>query len=119
MEATELRSFSADELKSRIKQWQEELFRSRFKAQTAEARDTSVFKKLRKDIARALTVLNEKAHGIELTATAPQDQGVEAAPADKPVAKKASAKKKTVKKAAKSGAKKVAKTKKAKGAKKK
>ena len=60
MEAKELRDFSVEELKSRVRQWSEELFRFRFKAQTSEARDTSVFKKLRKDIARGMTVLNEK-----------------------------------------------------------
>jgi large subunit ribosomal protein L29 len=60
MEAGELRNFSIEELRSRIRQWRDELFRSRFKAESSEAKDTSVFKKLKKDIARAGTVLNEK-----------------------------------------------------------
>jgi large subunit ribosomal protein L29 len=67
MKIQELRQFSADDLKSRLGQWRDELFRSRFKAQSSEVRDTSVFRKLRKDIARALTVLNEKKN-------APQDK---------------------------------------------
>jgi|688.fasta_scaffold61877_10 large subunit ribosomal protein L29 len=71
MEAKELRSFSAEELKGRVKQWQEDLFRARFKGQSAEARDTSVFKKLKRDIARAQTVLTEKLRGIELPAAKP------------------------------------------------
>lgn len=60
MEVSELRQFSADELKGRIRQWQEELFRARFKGESTETKDTSVFGKLRKDIARAQTVLSEK-----------------------------------------------------------
>jgi large subunit ribosomal protein L29 len=121
MEASELRQFSVDELKSRVKQWQDELFRSRFKAQSAEARDTSIFKKLRKDIARGLTILSEKEHGIEIEA-APQDQGAhpegsELAAAAKP-AKKATKSKKGTKKTKKVAVKKGAKTKKAKGVKK-
>lgn len=70
MEPSELRQFSVDELKGRILQWKEELFRARFKAQTSETKDTSVVPKLRKDIARAFTVLNEKNKGIALPASA-------------------------------------------------
>jgi len=60
MEASELRQFSVEELKSRIRQWREEGFRSKFKNETNESRDTSTVKKTRRDIARGLTVLNEK-----------------------------------------------------------
>jgi large subunit ribosomal protein L29 len=67
MKTQELKQFSAEDLKSRIGQWREELFRSRFKAQSSEVRDTSVFRKLRRDIARAMTILNEKKN-------APQDK---------------------------------------------
>jgi large subunit ribosomal protein L29 len=70
MEAAELRQFTADELKGRIKQWQDELFRARFKGQTSEAKDTSVVKKLRHDIARANTVLVEKTKNIVLPPSA-------------------------------------------------
>lgn len=69
MEAKELRQFSAAELHGRVKQWREELFRHKFRAQSSEARDTSIVRKLRKDIARALTVLREKS-------TEPSDQAV-------------------------------------------
>lgn len=77
MEAKELRSFSAEELKGRVKQWQEDLFRARFKGQSAEARDTSVFKKIKRDIARAQTVLSEKLRGIELPAAKPVEAKAE------------------------------------------
>lgn len=60
MDAKELRAFSPDELKGRVKQWKEDLFRSKFKTQSSEARDTSVIRKLKRDIARGLTIMNEK-----------------------------------------------------------
>ncbi len=63
MDATELKNFSVDELKGRVLQWREELFRSKFKTQSAEKKDTSVLKKLRKDIARGLTILTQKQAG--------------------------------------------------------
>jgi large subunit ribosomal protein L29 len=114
MEASELRNFSVEELKGRIRQWREELFHSKFKSQSAETKDTSVLRKLRKDIARGLTVLNEKAAGVEVAAKpakavtakkAEVTETVEAAPSDKPAAaKKTSTGTKAKKpKAAKSG----------------
>lgn len=84
MEASELRQFSAEELKGRVRQWREELFRSKFKTQSNEARDTSVLKKLRHDIARGETVLREKLKG-ETPVSATPSAVVE----DKPVKKKA------------------------------
>jgi large subunit ribosomal protein L29 len=98
MEAKELRTLGVDELKARCRQWGEELFRARFQAQSAEAKDTSVFKKLRKDIARAQTVLTEKLKSggsIVGQSVAPK---AEVVPADKPVSKKATAKKSSAKK---------------------
>ena len=91
MDAGELRNFTPDELTARVKQWKDELFRSRFKAQTAEARDTSVVRKLRRDIARALTVIGEKNSGVVI-ATRPVQEKAEAV-ADKPAKKTAKKKK--------------------------
>ena len=90
MEVKELRSFSVDELKGRIRQWKEDLFRAQFKAQTNETKDTSIMGKLRKDIARAYTVLNAGQAG-----SAPK-VAEDKAPSDKP-AKKATTKKKSSK----------------------
>lgn len=86
MEAQELRAFNVEELKGRVKQWRDELFRAKFKAQSSEAKDTSIFRKLRKDIARGETILNEK-----LRALATTDLKEVKAPTDKvaPKAKKA------------------------------
>jgi len=60
MDAKELRQLSVEELKSKIKSLKEDGVRARFKVQSSEERDTSVFKKIRKDVARAQTVLTEK-----------------------------------------------------------
>jgi large subunit ribosomal protein L29 len=76
MEAQELRQLSVDELKGRVKQFKEDLVRARFKVQTAEARDTSIFKKTRADLARTLTVLTEKAKGIVVATKSVEDKPV-------------------------------------------
>ena len=61
MEAAELRQFTPEELKGRLRQWREEYFRLKIKSQSQETKDTSVQAKLRRDIARAETILREKA----------------------------------------------------------
>ena len=65
MDVQELRQLGPDELKTKIRQWKDERFRLKFRAQTSEVKDTSVFRKLRRDTARALTVLAEKQTGTE------------------------------------------------------
>ena len=64
MEAQDLRQLKKEEIEVKLTQWREELFRNRFKAQTSEAKDTSIFLKLRRDIARGMTILNETKLGI-------------------------------------------------------
>jgi large subunit ribosomal protein L29 len=61
----ELRQFSEAELKNRVAQWKEELFRFKFKANSGETKNTSIAKKLRVSVARALTVLKEKQVSLE------------------------------------------------------
>lgn len=92
MEAKELRQFSVDELNGRIKQWKDEFFRARFKGQTNETPNTSVFRTLRRSIARAKTILNEKQRLGE-TASAPVAASASQTVEDKP----AKAKTKSVK----------------------
>ncbi len=60
MEAKELRQLSVEELKGKIRQGKEEIFRAQFKQQSTESKDTTIVPKLKKDVARALTILNEK-----------------------------------------------------------
>jgi large subunit ribosomal protein L29 len=95
MEATELRTLTPDELKGKVRQWRDELFRARFKAQGGEGRNTSIDKKLRKEIARALTVLSEKTRGVVVTKKA---VAVETPSESKPAVKKTASKKKPVEK---------------------
>lgn len=60
MEASELRDLGVPELKTRVSQWREELFRGKLKKFGGEVKDTTATRKLRRNIARALTVLSEK-----------------------------------------------------------
>ncbi len=94
MEAKELRQLKKEEIQGKVLQWKEELFRSRFKAQTSEAKDTSIFIKLRRDIARGLTILSEENLGIARTAKPVSDKPVKAKKAaSKPTKKTATTKK--------------------------
>lgn len=98
MDTKELRSFSEADLTARVRQWKEELFRARFQVPTGEKRDTTTRRKLRRDVARALTVLRQQSlPGAVATAPAP---GVEAAAVAAPK-KKASKAKATAPKAKK------------------
>lgn len=60
MEAQELRDLGIPELGTRISQWKEELFRAKLKKFGGEVKDTTTARKLRRDIARAMTILREK-----------------------------------------------------------
>lgn len=95
MEAKDLRALGADELKNKVGQWRDELFRAKFKAQSSEAKDTSVFRKLRRDIARGETILTQlRAGNAPAIAAKPAEDKAVAAP------KKATAKKTTTRKKA-------------------
>lgn len=95
MKAEELRQFSEQELKSRIGQWEDELFRSRFKSQSSEAADTSIWRKLRRDIARGKTVLREKQAGGEALQTTPSATKDEEKPQDRTETRRAAKKQKS------------------------
>lgn len=84
MEAKELRNLTVDELRSRVRGWREEYFRAQFKGQSQEMKDTSLFRKLRRDIARGMMVLGEKTR----TPGAPAPEAT-APVSDKPVKAKA------------------------------
>ena len=60
MSVNDLRELSATELKNKIVDLKKELMDSRFALATSQLEDTSVFKKIRKEIAQANTVLTEK-----------------------------------------------------------
>ena len=60
MNVNDLRELSVTELKNKIVDLKKELMDSRFALATSQLEDTSVFKKIRKEIAQANTVLTEK-----------------------------------------------------------
>ena len=60
MSVNDLRELSVTELKNKIVDLKKELMDSRFALATSQLEDTSVFKKIRIEIAQANTVLTEK-----------------------------------------------------------
>ena len=58
--AAELRDLPADELLVRMESAKEELFNLRFQLATGQLDDTSRLKELRRDVARAATLLRER-----------------------------------------------------------
>ena len=63
MKAAELRQLSETELQAKVTELQENLFRLRCNKAVGQLEDGSVINIARKDIARTLTVLNEKTQG--------------------------------------------------------
>lgn len=60
MKATEMRQLAAEELAGRVTQWQEELFRMRCNQAIGQNTNTSHMHTVRRYIARAKTIINEK-----------------------------------------------------------
>lgn len=60
MKAEEFRSLSADELKSKIEELNQEMFNLRFQLHTGHLENSARITQVRKDIARAQSVLREK-----------------------------------------------------------
>lgn len=58
--ASELRTMTADELREEEKSLRKELFNLRFQQATGEIENPLRIRVVRKDIARVLTVINEK-----------------------------------------------------------
>ncbi len=60
MNVTEIRDLSVDEIRDRMADAREELFRLRFRSATQQLENPSLIKSLRRDIARMRTVLRER-----------------------------------------------------------
>ena len=60
MSINDLRELSIKELENKILDLKKELMDSRFALATSQIEDTSVFKKIKKEIAQANTILNQK-----------------------------------------------------------
>ena len=60
MKATELRDLSVDELTAKARELRGELFNARIKKTTGQLENTAKLRTLRRDIARAETLLRER-----------------------------------------------------------
>jgi large subunit ribosomal protein L29 len=65
MDATELRGKTPDELRTRLGELKKEAFNLRFQAATNQLENTARVRRVRRDIARVMTILNEKARGAD------------------------------------------------------
>ena len=66
MSIENLRELSVLELENKILDLKKELMESRFSLATSQIEDTSIFKKIKKEIAQANTVLNQKRSEIKM-----------------------------------------------------
>ena len=60
MKASELRDLTAEELVAKTRELRDELFNARIKKTTGQLENTAKLRSLRRDIARAETVLRER-----------------------------------------------------------
>jgi large subunit ribosomal protein L29 len=64
MKANELRNLTTAEIEQNINSLKEELFNLRFQLATGQLENTARIKQVRKDIARAKTILRQRELGI-------------------------------------------------------
>ena len=64
MSINDLRELSILELENKILDLKKELMDSRFALATSQIEDTSIFKKIKKEIAQANTILNQKINDL-------------------------------------------------------
>ena len=60
MKPSEVREKTGEELAKKVKELEEEIFRLKFRASTAQLKQTANIKKTRKDLARVKTVARER-----------------------------------------------------------
>lgn len=60
IKAEEIRELTDEEIKGRISQAQEELFRLRFRSATQQLDNPALIKSLRRDVARMRTILTQR-----------------------------------------------------------
>ena len=65
MSIENLRELSIMEVENKILDLKKELMESRFSLATSQIEDTSIFKKIKKEIAQASTLLNEKRNELK------------------------------------------------------
>ncbi len=60
MTAAEIRDMTEDEIRGRVAEIQEELFRLRFRSATQQLESTALLTALRRDVARLKTILRQR-----------------------------------------------------------
>ena len=70
MNAQELRDKTPDELRDQLVQLKKEAFNLRFQAATSQLENTARMRKVRREVARVKTILNQKAAAAASTAEA-------------------------------------------------
>ncbi len=60
MKAAEIRDMTEDEMRGRVAELQEELFRLRFRSATQQLESTALLTSLRRDVARLKTILRQR-----------------------------------------------------------
>lgn len=60
MKAREIREMSREEVEKKIEEWEEELFNLRFQAKMGQLANPLQLRLVRRDIARARTIINDK-----------------------------------------------------------
>lgn len=70
MKAAELREMTPDQLREKLVTLKKEAFNLRFQAATGQMESTAQVRKVRRDVARVNTVLNEKAASAAASAGA-------------------------------------------------
>jgi large subunit ribosomal protein L29 len=69
MRSDEIREMGAEDIRTRVKELEEERFRLRFRSATEPLEDPLRLRSIRKDIARLKTILREKKQGETSTTT--------------------------------------------------
>ncbi|MCL6633457.1 MAG: 50S ribosomal protein L29 [Alicyclobacillus herbarius] len=64
MKASELRNLSTEEIENKVNELKDELFNLRFQLATGQLENPMRIRQVRKDIARAKTILKERELGI-------------------------------------------------------
>jgi large subunit ribosomal protein L29 len=60
MKSEEIRKMSVDEMQAKLSDMREELMKLRFQQVTGQLTDTSHLRQLRRDVARMVTIFNER-----------------------------------------------------------
>ena len=70
MVADDLRGLSDGELRDRVNDLREQLFKLRFQKTTGQAENAARLSHVRRDVARALTIIREREMGLKVGAAA-------------------------------------------------